>query len=57
MNEIDIYGAAHGLACANKQTVGDKHDYYITLEQLMSILLLHVQDNSQMSQSDLPDKK
>jgi hypothetical protein len=44
MNEIDIYGAAHGLACANKQTVGEKRDYYITLEQLMGILMQNLNE-------------
>jgi hypothetical protein len=48
MNEIDIYGAAHNLAKANNQTVGEKRDYYITLQQLMDILILHLNETSQV---------
>jgi hypothetical protein len=54
MNEIDIYGAAHGIACANKQTIGEKRDYYITLEQLMTILRQHLEATTK---ADLPAKK
>lgn len=36
----EIYAQAIVLARANKQIVGDKNDYYITLEQLEKILIL-----------------
>jgi hypothetical protein len=53
MNEIDIYGAAHGVACAHKQKIGEKNDYYITLEQLMSILMQHLNETSQMRKPEV----
>ena len=34
----DVYTEAHSLARWNKQTVGEKNDFYITLEQLNNIL-------------------
>jgi hypothetical protein len=53
MNEIDIYGAAHNLARVNNQTVGERRDYYITLEQLMDILMQHLNETSKMRQSEV----
>ncbi len=34
----ETYEKAHKIAHKNKQTVGEKHDLYITLEQLSQIL-------------------
>lgn len=34
----EIYFEATKIARQMKQTVGEKNDYYITLEQLMSLL-------------------
>ena len=36
---IDFYTTATNMAFDNKQMVGEKGDYYITLEQLNGILL------------------
>lgn len=35
---INIYTVATKIAMANNQTVGEKNDYYVTLEQLMRIV-------------------
>lgn len=37
-NRERIYFGADKIAKANQQTVGDKNEFYITLEQLMTIL-------------------
>jgi hypothetical protein len=34
----EIYFKADKIAKTNNQTVGEKNDYYITLEQLMDII-------------------
>lgn len=39
VNTADVYTSAVRLARATDQTVGEKHDLYVTLEQLESILL------------------
>lgn len=38
VNEITIYTEATEVARENNQTVGEKNDFYITLEQLNEIL-------------------
>ena len=39
MNELqEIYANATMFAMKNNQTVGEKHDYYITLEQLEGLI-------------------
>jgi len=35
---IDLYTIATKISINNNQTVGDKNNYYITLEQLMDII-------------------
>lgn len=37
--KADIYWEAAKLARAGKQTVGEKHDFYITLDQLNTIIM------------------
>lgn len=39
-----IYAEATMLARQAKQTVGEKHDFYVTLEQLESIVKQHEYD-------------
>ncbi len=39
---VAIYAKAITLSRATNQTVGDKNDYYITIEQLESIFLEEV---------------
>jgi hypothetical protein len=34
----EIYAIAHEISVKNNQRVGDKHDFYITLDQLNNIL-------------------
>ena len=36
---IDLYSKATNLAQVNKQLIGEKHDYYVTLEQLMALAM------------------
>lgn len=38
MNSLEIYVTAQNLASKNNQTVGEKNDLYITIEQLEKIL-------------------
>lgn len=38
MNELNLYADATEIARKNNQTVGEKGDYYITLEQLMNLI-------------------
>ena len=36
---MQIYTEAINISRANKQTVGEKNDYYVTLEQLEALLM------------------
>lgn len=50
VNEVErlkfqnLYAQATLLARKNNQTVGDKNDYYITLEQLQVLIQQHLED-------------
>lgn len=39
MENLEIYTKALKLAHATRQTVGEKSDFYVTLQQLESIML------------------
>lgn len=43
---IVIYGSALEIARRNKQTVGEKNEYYVTLEQLEALMRPYVQDKT-----------
>ncbi len=38
VDEVKVYKKAHSQAVQYHQVVGEKHDYYITLDQLNNIL-------------------
>ena len=38
LDEIELYTEATKIASQTKQSIGEKHEYYITLEQLMALI-------------------